>query len=60
MDIRKFFKGLFETNIRFRVKQEKIQHKENVSPILNSPNFVDPYEKYLKEKTKLENEFHEN
>lgn len=54
MDIRKFFKQLFEINIKFRIKQEKMQHKENVSSILNSPDFVDPYEKFLKEKAKLE------
>ena len=45
MDIRKFFKQLFEINIRFRVKQEQIKHNEKVSAKLNSPRFVDPYDK---------------
>ncbi len=45
MDIRKFFKGLFETNIKFRIKQEKMRHKEKAFAKLNSPNFVDPYDK---------------
>lgn len=45
MDIRKFFKGLFETNIRFRIKQEKMKHDERVIFKLNSHNFVDPYDK---------------
>ena len=45
MDIRAFFKGLFETNIKFRIKQEKIKHDEHVVFKLNSPNFVDPVDK---------------